>query len=99
MILVLRMLGVVLLVGLNAFFVASEFALVAMRASRIQQLIEAGDLRARIVKGLLAESAAGQLRFLDAARDGGLTLREAVKPLAKHLGVSASELYKLAAQR
>ncbi|HJU84074.1 MAG TPA: 16S rRNA (cytidine(1402)-2'-O)-methyltransferase [Holophagaceae bacterium] len=39
------------------------------------------------------------LRFLDAARDGGLTLREAVKPLAKHLGVSASELYKLAAER
>jgi 16S rRNA (cytidine1402-2'-O)-methyltransferase len=38
-------------------------------------------------------------RFLDAARDGGMTLREAVKPLAKHLGVSASELYKLAAGR
>ena len=55
MILVLRMLGVVLLVGLNAFFVASEFALVAMRASRIQQLIEAGDPRARIVKSLLAD--------------------------------------------
>ena len=39
------------------------------------------------------------LRFLDAARDGGLTLREAVKPLAKHLGVSASEIYRLAAER
>ncbi|MBI4911926.1 MAG: 16S rRNA (cytidine(1402)-2'-O)-methyltransferase [Acidobacteria bacterium] len=38
-------------------------------------------------------------RFLDAARDGGLTLREAVKPLAKHLGVSASEVYRLAAER
>ena len=31
-----------------------------------------------------------------AAREGGMTLREAVKPLAKHLGVSASELYRLA---
>ena len=38
-------------------------------------------------------------RVLDAARDGGLTLREAVKPLAKHLGASASEIYRLAAER
>ncbi len=53
--LALRMLGVVLLVGLNAFFVAAEFALVAMRASRVQQLIEAGDARARIVKELIAD--------------------------------------------
>ncbi|MCL5287175.1 MAG: hemolysin family protein [Acidobacteria bacterium] len=53
--LALRMLGVVLLVGLNAFFVAAEFALVAMRASRVQQLIEAGDLRARVVKELITD--------------------------------------------
>jgi 16S rRNA (cytidine1402-2'-O)-methyltransferase len=39
------------------------------------------------------------LRFLDAAREGGLTLREAVKPLAKHLGVNASDLYRLASRR
>jgi 16S rRNA (cytidine1402-2'-O)-methyltransferase len=39
------------------------------------------------------------LRYLDAAREGGLTLREAIKPLAKHLGANASELYKLAAER
>jgi 16S rRNA (cytidine1402-2'-O)-methyltransferase len=38
-------------------------------------------------------------RYLDAARDGGMTLREAVKPLAKQLGVSASEIYRLAAER
>lgn len=38
-------------------------------------------------------------RFLDAAREGGMTLREAVKPLAKHLGRNASELYKMAAMR
>jgi putative hemolysin len=55
MILALRMLGVVLLVGLNAFFVAAEFALVAMRASRVQQLIEAGNARARVVKELLSD--------------------------------------------
>ena len=34
--------------------------------------------------------------FLLAAREGGLTQREAVKPLAKHLGVSASDLYRMA---
>ena len=39
------------------------------------------------------------LRFLDAARDGGMTLREAVKPLARHLGAPASEVYKLAVDR
>ncbi len=38
-------------------------------------------------------------RYLDAARDGGMTLREAVKPLARHLNVSASDLYKLAVDR
>jgi 16S rRNA (cytidine1402-2'-O)-methyltransferase len=38
-------------------------------------------------------------RYLDAARDGGMTLREAVKPLARHLNLSASELYKRAMER
>jgi 16S rRNA (cytidine1402-2'-O)-methyltransferase len=37
------------------------------------------------------------LSFLAAAREGGMTLREAVKPLAKHLGVNASDLYRMAA--
>ena len=37
-------------------------------------------------------------RFLDAAREGGMTLREAVKPLARHLGREASELYRIAAR-
>lgn len=38
-------------------------------------------------------------RYLDAAREGGMTLREAVKPLARHLNISASELYKRAVER
>ena len=37
--------------------------------------------------------------YLDAAREGGMTLREAVKPLARHLGLPASDLYRMAAQR
>jgi len=36
------------------------------------------------------------LRYLEAAREGGMTLREAVKPLARHLGANASEIYRLA---
>jgi 16S rRNA (cytidine1402-2'-O)-methyltransferase len=36
------------------------------------------------------------LAYLAAAREGGMTLREAVKPLSKHLGVPASELYRKA---
>ena len=39
------------------------------------------------------------VRYLDAAREGGMTLREAVKPLARHLGVPASDLYRLAMER
>ena len=36
--------------------------------------------------------------YLAAAREGGMTLREAVKPLAKHLGIPASEAYRRASQ-
>ena len=45
--------GILLAVGLvllNAFFVAAEFALVSVRRSRIQALIEAGNTTARVVQ-------------------------------------------------
>ena len=51
----LRLLVVLLLVGCNAFFAAVEFSLVAVRPSRIRQLLEEGDARARVVQALLAE--------------------------------------------
>src|SRR5512138_665124 len=41
------LLGTALLVLLNAFFVASEFAIVKMRPTRLEQLVRAGDARAR----------------------------------------------------
>ncbi len=44
---------VLLLVGLNAFFVASEFALVAVRRSRIDEMAEAGDRGAKNVQRAL----------------------------------------------
>ena len=42
------------LVGLNAFFVATEFALLSFRRSRLQQLVGDGDSRAILVHKLLA---------------------------------------------
>ncbi|HYL68610.1 MAG TPA: hemolysin family protein [Candidatus Limnocylindria bacterium] len=47
--------AVLLLVGMNAFFAAAEFSLVAVRLSRVRQLVEAGDPRAKIVEILLAD--------------------------------------------
>src|ERR1700755_3446508 len=48
----LRVLVILLLVAANAFFAAAEFALVSVRDTRIQQLIESGRIGARIVQRL-----------------------------------------------
>jgi putative hemolysin len=48
----LRVLVILLLVAANAFFAAAEFALVSVRDTRIQQLIEAGRIGARVVQRL-----------------------------------------------
>src|ERR1039458_4598837 len=45
----LRVFVVLLLVAVNAFFAAAEFALVSVRETRIQQLIEAHRVGARTV--------------------------------------------------
>lgn len=42
------LLATALLVLLNAFFVASEFAIVKMRPTRLEQLVREGDARARL---------------------------------------------------
>jgi putative hemolysin len=51
----LHLFGVLFLVGVNAFFAATEFSLVAVRLSRVRQLVEEGDPRARIVEQLLSD--------------------------------------------
>jgi len=48
----LRVLGIILLVAANAFFVAAEFALVSVRQTRVQQMIEARRIGARAVQRL-----------------------------------------------
>lgn len=51
----LRLIGVLFLVTLNGFFAASEFALVAVRLSRVRQLVARGNARAKIVEALVGE--------------------------------------------
>lgn len=48
----LRLLSVLLLIAINAFFVAAEFSMVSVRRSRINQLVEAGDIQAKTVQSL-----------------------------------------------
>jgi magnesium and cobalt exporter, CNNM family len=48
----LRVFLILLLIAANAFFAAAEFALVSVRETRIQQLIEARRIGARIVQRL-----------------------------------------------
>ncbi|MEX1186484.1 MAG: hemolysin family protein [Gemmatimonadaceae bacterium] len=49
----LRLIAVILLVFANAFFVAAEFALVAARRSRIDQMAAGGDSAAKVVQKAL----------------------------------------------
>jgi putative hemolysin len=49
----LRLLGLLALVAVNGVFAAVEFSLVAVRLSRVRQLENEGDARARIVLDLL----------------------------------------------
>ncbi|HEY9830709.1 MAG TPA: hemolysin family protein [Stenomitos sp.] len=49
---VLRLLSVLLLIAINAFFVTAEFSMVSVRRSRINQLADAGDVQAKTVQSL-----------------------------------------------
>ncbi|MGH9573373.1 MAG: hemolysin family protein [Candidatus Acidiferrales bacterium] len=51
----LHIFGVLILIGINAYFSAVEFSLVAVRQSRIRQLVKEGNARARIVELLLGD--------------------------------------------
>src|SRR3982074_1931050 len=64
-----RLMGVLALVALNGFFAAAEFSLVAVRLSRVRQLVRQGDSRARVVETLL-----GDLHRVVSAVQLGITL-------------------------
>jgi putative hemolysin len=69
MTLVLELVGVGVLILLNAFFVAAEYALVTVRRTRVQELAEAGNRRARAVQRIREDPP----RFI-AAMQLGVTL-------------------------
>jgi CBS domain containing-hemolysin-like protein len=48
----LRLLSVLLLIAINAFFVTAEFSMVTVRRTRIHQLVQAGDIPAQAVEML-----------------------------------------------
>lgn len=64
-----RLIGVLALVALNGFFASAEFSLVAVRLSRIRQLVRKGDARAHVVEVLL-----GDLHRVVSAVQLGITL-------------------------
>lgn len=51
----IRLLGVLVLVALNGFFAAVEFSLVAVRMSRVRQLVAKGSAQAQVVEHLLGD--------------------------------------------
>jgi CBS domain containing-hemolysin-like protein len=53
-VILIRLFGVFLLICVNAFFAATEFSLVAVRLSRVRQLVKKGNPSARIVQDLVA---------------------------------------------
>ncbi len=59
---VVRLLGVLTLIALNGFFAAAEFSLVAVRLSRVRQLVAKGNLRARVVETLVGDLASRSFR-------------------------------------
>jgi putative hemolysin len=65
----LRLIGVFVLVALNGFFAAVEFSLVAVRMSRVRQLVARGNAQAKIVEHLV-----GDLRRVVSGVQVGITL-------------------------
>jgi CBS domain containing-hemolysin-like protein len=93
---VLLLLTVPLLVGLNGLFVAAEFALVAVRKTRVEQLVSHGVKGARAVEGAVANLdrsiAATQLGITLASIALGFVgepaLEHRIRPLFQALGPS-----------
>ncbi len=64
-----RLLAVLALICVNAFFAAAEFSLVAVRLSRLRQLIKRGSASAHIVQDLVS-----RLEFVVSGVQVGMTL-------------------------
>ncbi|HVP54381.1 MAG TPA: hemolysin family protein [Candidatus Eisenbacteria bacterium] len=101
---VLRIAAVVLLVAANAFFVAAEFALVSVRETRLEQLIAARRIGARIVQKLHArlDDVLNAVQFgitiasLALGWIGETALAHVLEPLFRRLPYSAAIAHAIA---
>ena len=95
---ILKLIGVLMLIGLNAFFVAIEFSVIASRRTRVERLAIKGSSRAKIVLGWVQSQAAKDR--LIAASQVGITIASLalgylgegavasiVEPLIEHAGI------------
>jgi len=97
MLVLVYLVGTVLLVLINAFFVASEFAIVKMRPTRLEQLVAQGDSRAslalRISHKLDAYLSANQLGITLASLGlgwiGEPAIADLIEPVLHSLGPTA----------
>lgn len=91
---------VLALVALNAFFVATEFALVTVRPTRVEQLRRAGEPRAAVVKHLLANldrvlngvQLGITIASLSLGWLGEMTLARLMEPMVASLNVKSVQL-------
>ena len=89
----LRLLGLFALVAVNGFFAAVEFSLVAVRHSRVRQLMDQGRVRAKIVMDLIGKldrvvsgvQVGVTLTSLALGALGESTLASALSPLVANL--------------
>ncbi len=85
----LRLALAAVLVAGNAFFVAAEFAIVRVRPTRIREMEQSGDRRARIAAGILsrldAYLSACQLGITIVSLGLGWIGEQAFAPLFEHL--------------
>jgi putative hemolysin len=89
----LWLMGILSLVAVNGFFAAAEFSLVAVRLSRVRQLVEAGDARAQIVLDLLGHldrivsgvQVGMTITSLGLGAVGELTLASLLRPLVESI--------------
>jgi CBS domain containing-hemolysin-like protein len=98
MIIAIKICAVLALVLINGFFVASEFAIVKIRETRLMELAEAGNIRARVgrvlVRNLDAYLSATQLGITMASLGlgwmGEPLVSEQLRPLFRFAGVHGS---------
>src|SRR5689334_12050531 len=82
-----ELLAVAVLVLLNGYFVAAEYALVTVRRTRMHELEQEGNRRAKIVLGITAEPA----RFIAAMQLGVTVTSLAIGALGEHALTRAFE--------